>query len=107
MKERFCSLIVLGPAAPQTIKLHLSRNAIAVLVLAFVVSFLAAACVAYTYPQPVNAAHRARLAEENNELKLETASAVIGIQKLDEEMAKLEEVSKRIEDLVVPPATGD
>ena len=103
MNERFCSLIVFGPGAPRMFKLHLSRGAIAVLVVAFLLSFLIAVLMGYAYPAShVNEAHRAELEAENRALKVEASNASLGIQKLDEKLAELEEKSKRINELVAP-----
>ena len=102
MTERFCSLIVLGPGAPRTMKLHLSRGAITILLLAFLISFLIVVLVGYTFPSSVNDSHRAELEAENRALKAETSNAVIGIRKLDARVSELEELSKRIEALSSP-----
>jgi hypothetical protein len=103
MNERFCSLIVFGPGAPRMFKLHLSRGAIAVLVVAFLLSFLIAVLMGYTYPAShVNEVHRAELEAENRALKVEASNATLGIQKLDEKLAELEAKSKRINELVAP-----
>jgi hypothetical protein len=102
MSERFCSLIILGPGAPSTFKLHLSRGAVTILVLAFLLSFLAVIWLGSSYPGSVSDVRRAQLQEENRALKLETANAVIGIRKLSAKVEAMEETSKRIEGLVVP-----
>jgi len=103
MSERFCSLIVLAPGAPRTIKLHLSRGAIAILVAAFLLSFLIVVLTGYVYPPSrVNEVHRAELEAENNALRVEASNATLGIQKLDAKLAELEAKSKRINELVAP-----
>jgi Tfp pilus assembly protein PilO len=106
MSERFCSLIILGPGAPRTVKLHLSRGAITILILAFLLSFLAVIWVGYTFPTSVNELSRTELEEENRVLKLETSNATLGIMRLDAKVAELEELSKRIEVLVEPTSQG-
>src|SRR5262245_38760905 len=98
MSERFCSLIILGPGAPRTFKLHLSRGAIAILVLAFLISFLTVVLVGYTFPQAVSDVHRTSLEDENRQLRLETSNAVIGIQKLDAKVTELEALTQRIDE---------
>ena len=99
MKDRFCSLIILGPGAPRAFKLHLSRGAIAILILAFVLAFLAAVAVGYTYPQAINDNKRAELEAENRALRLEASNAAIGIQRLNLKLETLEATSKRIDQL--------
>jgi|SoiMethySBSTD1v2_1073268.scaffolds.fasta_scaffold2189035_1 hypothetical protein len=103
MKERFCSLIVLGPGAPNTFKLHLSRTAIVILVIAFLISFLAVIWAGHTLPSGVSDVNRTRLEAENHALKMETANAAIGIQRLNAKVAELEELSQRIEQITVSP----
>ena len=99
MSERFCSVIILGPAAPRMLKVHLSRGAIAVLVIAFLLSFLAVVMFGYTYPEAVNDVHRAQLEAENRALKSEATNAAIGLQKLDAKVLQLEEATKRIDEM--------
>ena len=99
MTQRFCSLIILAPAAPRAFKLHLSRGAIAVLILACVLSFLALSFLGYTFPQ-VNDLHRTRLKAENDALKMEALEATAGIKMLDAKLAELESASKRLEEFV-------
>ena len=100
MSERFCSLIVLGPGSPRTFKLHLSRGAIVILLIAFLLSFLTVVLMGYTFPATVNDSHRKILEAENDELKLDAAYAAAGIENLNAQMSKLEEMSKRIDGLM-------
>jgi hypothetical protein len=104
MSDRFCSLIVLAPSAPRTFKLHLSRGAILILLTAFVLSFLAVILMGYGAPS-VNETHRARLAAENQALKIEAADAALRIQRLDAKVSELEETSKRIHHLIEEPTS--
>jgi Tfp pilus assembly protein PilO len=97
MSDRFCSVMILGPAAPRMLKVHLSRGAIAILVMAFVLSFLAVVMFGYTFPKPVSEVRRAQLEAENRALKNEAANAAIGLQRLDAKVLKLEEATKRID----------
>jgi hypothetical protein len=101
MSERFCSLIILGPGAPRTFKLHLSRGAIAILVFVFVASFLAAAWVSFTLPPKVNASRHSNLQSENRALRVEMTNATIGIERLDAKVSALETQSDRINDLML------
>jgi Tfp pilus assembly protein PilO len=105
MSERFCSLIVFAPGAPGTIKFHLSRGAIMILLAAFVLSFLAVVLLGYTFPSEINEVHRAKLAAENQALKIEAADAELRIQRLNAKVSELEETSKRIHTLVEEPTS--
>ena len=102
MSERFCSLIILGPASPRTFKLHLSRGAIAILVMAFLLSFLAVIWLGHAFPPTVDDLHRRKLEIENRALKVEASNAAIGIRKLDAKVSQLEEQSQRVYELVTP-----
>ena len=99
MSERFCSVIILGPAAPRMLKVHLSRGAIVILVIAFLLSFLAVVAFGYTFPQTVSDEHRAQLEAENRALKSEAMNAAIGIQKLGAKVSELEDATKRIDEM--------
>jgi len=101
MSERFCSFIVLGPGAPRTFKLHLSRGAIAILVFAFVVSFFAAAWVSFILPPRVSDSKHSRLQAENRALRVEMSNAAIGVERLNEKVTALEAQSDRINDLML------
>jgi cell division protein FtsB len=102
MSEHFCSLIILGPGSSRTLKLHLFRGAITVLICAFLLSFLAVIWLGYKYPVVVDAPHRQKLEAENQALKAETTNAVLGIKKLNERVVELEEKSRKVEEMVVP-----
>ena len=97
MSDRVCSVMVLGPAAPRMLKVHLSRGAITLLLIALMLFFAAVAMFGYTFPKPVSEVHRAQLEAENLALKNEAANAAIGLQRLDEKVLKLEEATKRID----------
>ena len=64
-------------------------------------SFFAVVLMGYTFPAEVNDRSRTQLEAENRELKLEASNAAIGIQKIDAKVSELEEISKRINELVV------
>ena len=97
MSDRVCSVMVLGPAAPRMLKVHLSRGAITLLLIALMLSLAAVAMFGYTFPKPVSEVRRAQLEAENRALKNEAANAAIGLQRLDAKVLKLEEATKRID----------
>jgi Tfp pilus assembly protein PilO len=100
MKANFCSFVVFGPGSPRVMKIHLSRRAIIILVMAFLLSFFAVVVMGYNFPPSISELNRGELENENLALKIEASNAVIGIQKLDAKLAELEEQSNRINDLV-------
>ena len=97
MSDRVCSVMVLGPGAPRMLKVHLSRGAITLLLVALMLALLAVAMFGYTFPKPVSEVRRAQLEAENRVLKNEAANAAIGLKRLDEKVLKLEEATKRID----------
>jgi hypothetical protein len=104
MSDRFCSLIILGPGNPHNVKFHLSRGGVAILIAAFLLSFLAVVWVGYSVPPNVNDLRRMKLEEENRALRVEATNATLGIKKLDEKVSELEQLSNKINELV---ATDD
>ncbi len=102
MSEHFCSLIILGPESPHSFKLHLSRGAITILVLAFLLSFLAVVWVGFNSPPRISDLRRSSLESENRVLKVEATNAVLKIKQLNEKVSALEAQSDRINELLVP-----
>src|SRR5262249_21206671 len=102
MSERFCSLIVLGPSAPRTVKLHLTRGTIDILLVALLISLLIVVLLGYNHPSHVDELRRLELEAENRALKVEASNAMLGIQRLDAKVSELEATSKRINELVAP-----
>jgi hypothetical protein len=99
---RFCSLIILGPGAPQVLKLHVSRKLMKIVVLALACACLLVALMGYTFPS-VDDHSRTRLKAENQALKLEAMDAANGLQVLETKLSALEDQSKRVEELAVAP----
>jgi hypothetical protein len=99
MKNRF-SLIVLGPSAPQPFKFHVSRRAVVVLGLAFLISFVTVASVGHFLRLKVDGLDPSQLRADNMALKLEAQEATDRIKTLDAKLAELEDASKRLEQLV-------
>src|SRR5262249_23168798 len=103
-KGRFCSLIILGPSAPQVMKPHLSRSFMKILVLALACALLIVALMGYTFPV-VDDHSRTRLKAENQALKLEALDAATGLHMLETKLSELEDQSKRVEELSVAPTS--
>ena len=99
MKDRF-SLIVLGPSAPQPFKFHVSRRAIVILGLAFLISFITVASVGHFLHRKVDGLDPTPLRDANMALKLEAKEANDRIKLLDAKLLELEDTSKRLEQLV-------
>jgi hypothetical protein len=101
MSERICSVIILGPGAPRTRKVNISRRAVSVLLFGFALACLTVVFLEHKFPAPIDESKRAELFEENRELKLEALEAMKGIEQLNSMVSTLEEKSKRIDELSV------
>jgi hypothetical protein len=101
VKGNFCNLIVISTASPTVHKLRISRTAIRTFVAAGLVSFLITVSIGqYFSATRVNEVDHARLQSENQALQIENKNAEVRAQRLDSELMRLEELSKRITDLI-------
>lgn len=102
MKTKFCSLIVLSSTDSRVWKIHITRPAMAILLIAFILSFLiTVAALTYSFPsEKLSDADHARLRAENKALQTETKNVQVGTRKIDAGLSRLEELSKRIGTLV-------
>ena len=89
-------LIVFSERAGQVWKIRFSRTAVALLILAFLMSFGFVVFVGYTFPPLVTDFEHARLEAENRALRIETTNLMVTTQKLNSRLTTLEAVSGRI-----------
>jgi len=100
-KTSFYNLIVVAPGDPRILKFNISRQAIVILIVAFVVSFLITLGVAYSMEtERVSNDEHLRLRAENLSLQVEVKNAEIRNQKLEAELENLEKLSTRVSALV-------
>ena len=100
-KTSFYNLIVVSPGDPRVLKFNISRQAIVILIVAFVVSFLITLGVAYSMEtERVSNDEHLRLRAENLSLQVEIKNAEIRNQKLETELENLEKLSTRVSALV-------
>lgn len=102
MRTKLFSLIVVSPANPRIWKIHISWQAVAVLVLVFVMSFFLSVLITnvkFADEKLSDDAH-VRLQSENQALQIENKNAEVRTRKLDDEISRLEEISRRIDTLV-------
>jgi hypothetical protein len=100
MKPTFYSLIIMSPQSPRLQRIHISRQAIPILVAAFFLSFSITVALLLSFPRiQVKDADRSRLAAENQTLKIENKNAALRIEKLDTQMSRVEQTARRITDL--------
>jgi cell division protein FtsB len=96
MKTTAWNLIVLAPEAGLQ-KLHLSYRACMILIGAFVFGFCVTVALLLMFPRlQVNESEHARLAAENQMLKVENKNLTLQIHKLDAQVVRVEERSKQV-----------
>ena len=97
MKTTFYSLIVVPPQSPRIRWIHVSRRALLILVLAFVVSFFLTVflCLNFTLPEK-SESDRSRLRAENLALRIQNTNMEFQTRRLNEQLSRVEEVSERI-----------
>jgi hypothetical protein len=101
MKTSFYNLIVFSPGDPQVLKFHISRQAIVILIVAFLVSFLVTVAVGYTVgPEKLSSAEHLRLRAENLSLNVENKNAEIQNQRLQANLENIERLSSRVSTLI-------
>jgi hypothetical protein len=97
MKTAFCSLVVIAPNAPTVQKIRISRTAMWILAFAFVVAFFATVVLLLIFPHlRVKENSRARLAAENQLMKVENKNLTIGVLRLDSKVSRLEGHSQEV-----------
>lgn len=97
MKTNLYNLIVISPHDPQIWKVRISRRAVLVLAIAFFLSLCVTIVLAQGLQnQTLSEADYRKLEAENRTMKIENRNAHLRTRKLDSELARLEEASKRI-----------
>jgi hypothetical protein len=101
MRTRTWNLIVIPYGSAGMQKFRFTFKAVMILILAFIVSFLATVLFLLMHPQPrVNPADRVRLEAENQLLKVDNVNLSLKIHRLDAQVKQMEEQSKLVETLM-------
>jgi hypothetical protein len=101
VKDTFCSLIVVSNESPTVFKLRISRVAARYIVIAGLLSFLTTISLGYHFPSTkLNDIDHVRLQKENHNLQIENRNVEVRAQRLEAEVEGLEELSRRITDLI-------
>ncbi len=101
MKNILYNLIVIAPGSAGLKKVQISRQAVLLLVAAFLLSFCSTVLLLHDFPlRAVNESDRQRLRAENQELKVDIRNAQFGERKLKDHVSSVEEKSKEIIELV-------
>src|SRR5437773_6606867 len=97
MKPSFYNLVIVSPGDPRILKFHISRKVIAVLIIAFLVSFLVTVVVGYAISrQRLSNVDQVRLQTENQTLEVQNRNAAIRNEKLEAQLDGLEKLSHRV-----------
>ena len=94
------TLIVVSPTQPTLVKFRFTPKAFLCLGLVGLISFLAVVAIGHTFPSLVRDRDRARLADENLQLKVKNKNAQIGELQLQDRVSKLEQQTQRIQELL-------
>jgi hypothetical protein len=101
MKTKFCNLIILSPNDPQIWRIHISRQAMIILIVAFLLSFCVTVAVNSAFvPEKLSSAEHLRLQTENQSLEVANKNAQIQTAKVEAEIRRLETLSYRISTLI-------
>ena len=97
MKTTAWNLIVMSPHNAGLQKLSVSWRAGLILIAAFVFAFVATVGLLLMFPHlQVNESEHARLAAENQMLKVENTNLTLRIRKLDAQVVRVEERSQQV-----------
>jgi len=101
MRTNSWNLIVIPYGSSRIEKFRFTFKSVGILILAFIVSFLATVLFLLMHPQPhVNPADRVRLEAENQSLKVDNVNLYLKIHRLDAQLKQMEEQSKVVETLM-------
>jgi hypothetical protein len=96
--KNLCSLIVISPESPEIWRIHVTRQAVFILAIAFVVSF----CLSVAFTQgleqqsSLSEADYTRLEAENHAMEIENRNAELRTRKVDIALSNLETRSERL-----------
>src|SRR5262245_51325123 len=96
MKKCLGRLIIMPPSSTRVHQVRLTRRGTTLVVLAGVICLCVAAILGHIAPQVVPDAERARLEQENRQLKAANKDVEMQARKLSERVSHLEQVSKKI-----------
>jgi hypothetical protein len=90
-------LIIISERARHIWQIQFTPRAIAMLVIAFLISFGIVVLVGYMYPPLISDVEHARMLAENRALRIETRNLTVKMQKLTGDVSRLEDISGRIQ----------
>jgi uncharacterized protein YlxW (UPF0749 family) len=100
MKPTFYNLVIVSPGDPRIFKIHITRQTVVILMVAFLLTFLVTVALGHSVgPEKLNTAEHLRLRAENQSLEVENKNAEIHNQRLEAELDDLEKLSYRVSTL--------
>ena len=101
MKSNLFKLIVVSPSSPRILRFQVSKKAIIILAMAFLLSFgLTVAAISSIPAEKLSDAVHLQLQAENQALQIENRNIELRALRIDADLNELEELSKRINALM-------
>ena len=101
MKANLFNLIVVSPSNPRILRIRVSKKAMIILAMAFLLSFgLTVAAISSVPPEKLSDADHLQLQAENQALQVENRNVELRANRIDAELSELEALSKRIDALM-------
>ena len=95
--KNLCSLIVISPESPEIWRIQVTKKAVAILAIAFVVSFcISVALTQGLEQQTLTEADYTRLEAENREMEIENRNAELRTRKVEMSLSELDARSERL-----------
>jgi hypothetical protein len=99
--KNLCSLIVISPESPEIWRIHVSKKAVVILAIAFVLSFVVSVTLTQGLQQPtLNEADYTQLQAENRDMEIVNRNAELRTRKVDMALSNIEAQTKRITSLM-------
>ena len=101
MKKNIFNFIVVSPSSPRIWRFRVSKKAVIILAMAFLLSFGVTVAVISSVPEEkLSDAGHLQLQAENQALQIENRNIELRANRIDAELSELEALSKRINALM-------
>ena len=101
MKANLFNLIVVSPSSPRILRIQVSKKAVIILAMAFLLSFgLTVAVISSVPEEKLSDAGHSQLQAENQALQVENRNVELRANRIDAELSELEALSERINALM-------
>ena len=100
-KSDFYNMVIVSPGDPRIWKIRISRTAVAILAVAFLLSFCVTVAVGHTVaPEKLSNAEHLKLQAENQTLEVANKNAEIRNGKIERDLKEIEVLSYRLNALM-------